>query len=159
MASQGRCRCGREQDSTSSRASWREVENHHLASADAPLADPQQPDHVCQDATSPFLRPDNPLISLSRVGHICSIRNPCNRDLRWLSIWADSCGPFGRVTSCRNAAGFEFDPESKKHHVSMWKGHYTKCQLPYTRVTGGLMSLRHQRRTAPLFFCRASSTN
>jgi hypothetical protein len=57
--------------------------------------------------------------------------------LRWLSIWADSCGPFGRVTSCRNAAGFEFDPESKKHRVSMWKGHYTKCQLPYTPLAQG----------------------
>jgi hypothetical protein len=41
------------------------------------------------------------------------------------------------VTDALLAAGFEFDPENEAHRLSMWKGHYTKYQLPYKAEAEG----------------------
>ncbi|MDN3277841.1 nucleotidyl transferase AbiEii/AbiGii toxin family protein [Frankia sp. RB7] len=41
------------------------------------------------------------------------------------------------ITDALLAAGFEFDPENEKHRVSMYKGHYTKYQLPYKALAQG----------------------
>lgn len=46
------------------------------------------------------------------------------------------------ITDALLGAGFEFDPENEKHRVSMYKGHYTKYQLPYKALAEGKGILR-----------------
>src|SRR6266436_3695936 len=46
------------------------------------------------------------------------------------------------ITDALRAAGFAFNPEDPKHRVSMWKGHYTKYQLPYNPIAEGKGLLR-----------------
>lgn len=46
------------------------------------------------------------------------------------------------ITDALLDAGFEFDPENEKHRVSMYKGHYTKYQLPYKALAEGKGILR-----------------
>jgi len=46
------------------------------------------------------------------------------------------------LTDALLAAGFEFDPQDEKHRVSMYKGHYTKYQLPYKAIAEGRGILR-----------------
>lgn len=46
------------------------------------------------------------------------------------------------ITSALLAAGFAFDPDDEKHRLSMYKGHYTKYQLPYKPLAEGKGILR-----------------
>jgi hypothetical protein len=46
------------------------------------------------------------------------------------------------ITGALLGAGFVFDPENEKHRVSMYKGHYTKYQLPYAAIAKGQGILR-----------------
>ncbi|MBB5048543.1 putative nucleotidyltransferase component of viral defense system [Rhodopseudomonas rhenobacensis] len=64
---------------------------------------------------------------------IVSEKNPSRGELRKLR---------GDITDALLAAGFAFDPENEQHRVSMYKGHYTKYQLPYTAVAEGKGILR-----------------
>lgn len=41
------------------------------------------------------------------------------------------------VTDALLAADFVFDPENEQHRVSMYRGHYTRYQLPYTPLAQG----------------------
>jgi len=41
------------------------------------------------------------------------------------------------ITDALLAAGFSFDPENEDHRRAMYKGHYTKYQLPYKPVAEG----------------------
>jgi predicted nucleotidyltransferase component of viral defense system len=46
------------------------------------------------------------------------------------------------ITDALLGAGFVFDPENEDHRVSMYKGRYTKYQLPYKPVAKGKGILR-----------------
>ena len=46
------------------------------------------------------------------------------------------------LTEALLGGGFVFDPENEKHRVSMYKGHYTKYQLPYQPIAEGKGILR-----------------
>jgi predicted nucleotidyltransferase component of viral defense system len=46
------------------------------------------------------------------------------------------------ITDALLGAGFVFDPENQEHRVSMYKGHYTKYQLPYKPIAEGKGILR-----------------
>lgn len=64
---------------------------------------------------------------------IVSEKNPSRGELRKLR---------SDITDALLAAGFAFEPENEQHRVSMYKGHYTKYQLPYTAVAQGKGILR-----------------
>ncbi len=46
------------------------------------------------------------------------------------------------ITDALLGAGFVFDPDNEKHRLSMYKGHYTKYQLPYKPIAEGKGILR-----------------
>jgi predicted nucleotidyltransferase component of viral defense system len=46
------------------------------------------------------------------------------------------------ITDALLDAGFVFDPNNEKHRLSMYKGHYTKYQLPYKALAEGKGILR-----------------
>lgn len=46
------------------------------------------------------------------------------------------------ITDALLAAGFSFDPENENHRKVMYKGHYTKYQLPYKPIAEGKGILR-----------------
>jgi predicted nucleotidyltransferase component of viral defense system len=46
------------------------------------------------------------------------------------------------ITDALLGAGFVFDPNNEKHRLSMYKGHYTKYQLPYKSLAEGRSILR-----------------
>ena len=62
-------------------------------------------------------------------------------DLKIVCATAPSRGALRRlrrdITNALLGAGFEFDPENEKYRVSMYKGHYTKFQLPYAPIADG----------------------
>jgi predicted nucleotidyltransferase component of viral defense system len=46
------------------------------------------------------------------------------------------------ISDALQAAGFSFDPENENHRKVMYKGHYTKYQLPYKPIAEGKGILR-----------------
>lgn len=46
------------------------------------------------------------------------------------------------ITDALLGAGFVFDPDDEKYRLSMYKGHYTKYQLPYKPIAEGKDILR-----------------
>jgi hypothetical protein len=48
----------------------------------------------------------------------------------------------GDITEALLAAGFAFDPDDKRHRVSMYDNHYTKYNLPYAAIAEGKGILR-----------------
>jgi predicted nucleotidyltransferase component of viral defense system len=46
------------------------------------------------------------------------------------------------ITDALLGAGFVFDPDNEKHRLSMYKGHYTKYQIPYKPIAEGKGILR-----------------
>lgn len=55
------------------------------------------------------------------------------------------------VTDALLAAGFAFDPDDEKQPVSMYKGHYTKYDLPYSAIAEGQGILRPMSRLKPRY--------
>ena len=67
-------------------------------------------------------------------------------DLKIVSDKSPSRGALRRlrtaITDALLGAGFVFDPDNEKHRLSMYKGHYTKYQLPYKPIAEGKGILR-----------------
>jgi predicted nucleotidyltransferase component of viral defense system len=78
--------------------------------------------------------------ALSRA-HKLTKRMSEDVDLKIVSDTAPSRGALRalrqKVTDALLVAGFRFDPNSEAHRISMYEGHYTKYQLPYSPEAEG----------------------